>query len=303
MLDDLDAIMVYLRDGQQLTRESRRPIVERARANNDRMIAAVRAARPELSRRHVGFMLQSLAGMYLSIAHFHPAVSAARIEDIWTVMGTAALLGAPDVPVDVGRSRDDDDGGAATLRASRREAILAEATTLFHRRGFGGVGVDEIGAAAGIAGPAVYRHFRNKDDLLAATMRRAGEQLAASVSPALAAPTDAEALDRLVRSYVQIAIEHADTIAVYLAEVESLSPGPRRAVRRDQRAYVDEWQSLVARLAPTLDPDEARVAVHAAIGLVNGYADGRVRPPDDIATTLLVSMTTNALTSSFAMGG
>ena len=245
-------------------------------------------------------MLQSLAGMYLSIAHFHPAVSAARIEHIWTVMGTAALLGAPDVPVDVGRSRDDDDdggGGSAVLRASRREAILAEATTLFHRHGFGGVGVDEIGAAAGIAGPAVYRHFRNKDDLLAATMRRAGEQLAASVSSALAAPTDAEALDRLVRSYVQIAIEHADTIAVYLAEVESLSPGPRRAVRRDQRAYVDEWQSLVARLAPTLDPDEARVAVHAAIGLVNGYADGRVRPPDDIATALLVSMTTNALTA------
>src|SRR5215208_3072929 len=38
VLDDLDAIMVYLRDGQQLTGESRRPIVERARANNDRMI-------------------------------------------------------------------------------------------------------------------------------------------------------------------------------------------------------------------------------------------------------------------------
>ncbi len=141
----------------------------------------------------------------------------------------------------------------------------------------------------------MYRHFRNKDDLLVATMRRAGEQLAGSMSAALAASTDREALDRLVRSYVQIAIEHADTIAVYLAEVESLSPGPRRAVRRDQRAYVDEWQSLVTRLAPTLDADEARVAVHAAIGLVNGYADGRVRPPDDIAATVLVSMTTDAI--------
>ena len=74
-------------------------------------------------------------------------------------------------------------------------------------------------------------------------------------------------------------------------------PAPARAVRRDQRAYVDEWQTLVARLAPTLDPDEARVAVTRRSVSSTASADGRVRPPDDIATALLVSMTTNALTA------
>lgn len=287
---DLDSIMVFLRDGRLLDAERLRPIVAVSRANDDRMITAVRETRPELSRRHAGFLLQSISGMYLSLAHFHAGVPRGRIEDIWTVMGTAALLGAPSTPIDVGRSRDGATVGAS--RASRREAILGEATSLFRRHGFGGVGIDEIGAAAGIAGPSVYRHFGSKDELLAATMLRAGEQLAAGAATALTAP---EPLTALVSSYVQIAIAHADTIAVYLAEVESLSPQRRRAVRRDQRAYVDEWQAVVERLAPSRSPDDSRVAVHAAVGLVNGYAEGRVRPPADTTAEALTAMTNAAL--------
>lgn len=294
VIDDLDAIMVFLRDGRLLPAERLRAIRAMARDNDDRLIAAVRAVRPELSRRHAGFMLQSIAGMYLSIGHFHPGVPRARIEDIWTAMGTAALLGAPNVPIDVGRSRDAE---VFTARASRREAILGGATVLFRERGFGGVGIDDIGAAAGIAGPAVYRHFESKDDLLAATMRRAGEQLAAGAAAAVASP---DPLPALVSSYVDIAIAHADLIAVYLAEVESLSPERRRAVRRDQRGYVDEWLALVEQRAPAARPDDARVAVHAAIGLVNGYAQGRVRPPADVTAAVLTSMTNAALAAFIA---
>ena len=182
-------------------------------------------------------------------------------------------------------------------RASRRESILGAATTLFRRHGYGGVGIDDIGAAAGIAGPAVYRHFDNKEELLAATMSRAAEQLAASASTSLAAPTDAAALERLIASYVEIAITQADTIAVYLAEVDALGAQRRRAVRRDQRAYVDEWHALVERLAPARSSDDVRVAVHAAIGLANGYAEGAVRPPPDATTAVLTGMISAALGS------
>jgi AcrR family transcriptional regulator len=62
--------------------------------------------------------------------------------------------------------------------------ILDGATTLFRRHGYGGVSIDDIGTAAGIAGPAVYRHFDTKEELLATMMSRAGEQLAASVDSA-----------------------------------------------------------------------------------------------------------------------
>src|SRR3954462_3729937 len=50
---------------------------------------------------------------------------------------------------------------------TRREQILSEAARLFAARGFHGVGVDEIGAAVGISGPGLYRHFAGKDAMLA----------------------------------------------------------------------------------------------------------------------------------------
>ena len=53
-----------------------------------------------------------------------------------------------------------------TGKPSRREQILAAAAELFARHGFHGVGIDDIGAAVGISGPALYRHFRSKDAML-----------------------------------------------------------------------------------------------------------------------------------------
>ena len=49
---------------------------------------------------------------------------------------------------------------------TRREQILAAAAELFARHGFHGVGIDDIGSAVGISGPALYRHFRSKDAML-----------------------------------------------------------------------------------------------------------------------------------------
>jgi len=57
-------------------------------------------------------------------------------------------------------------------RDATREKILAAAYTLFYRRGFARVGVDEVAAAAGVTKRTLYDHLRSKDDLLAAVMAR-----------------------------------------------------------------------------------------------------------------------------------
>ena len=49
----------------------------------------------------------------------------------------------------------------------RRTQILAVAAELFAERGFHGVSVGELGAACGISGPALYRHFPSTDAMLA----------------------------------------------------------------------------------------------------------------------------------------
>ena len=53
-----------------------------------------------------------------------------------------------------------------TTAAPRRELLLQAAADLFAARGFHDVGIDDIGTAAGITGPGVYRHFASKQALL-----------------------------------------------------------------------------------------------------------------------------------------
>lgn len=57
-----------------------------------------------------------------------------------------------------------------------RERILHTASDLFYRDGARAVGVDLIVERAGIAKTSLYRHFKTKDDLLAAFLEREDEQ-------------------------------------------------------------------------------------------------------------------------------
>ncbi|MEO3431982.1 helix-turn-helix domain-containing protein [Inquilinus sp. CAU 1745] len=53
-----------------------------------------------------------------------------------------------------------------------RDRILETASSLFYRRGVRAVGVDLVVEQAGVAKTSLYRHFRTKDDLIAAFLER-----------------------------------------------------------------------------------------------------------------------------------
>jgi AcrR family transcriptional regulator len=57
-----------------------------------------------------------------------------------------------------------------------RERILRTASELFYREGAHAVGVDLVVERAGVAKTSLYRHFRTKDDLIAAFLEREDEQ-------------------------------------------------------------------------------------------------------------------------------
>jgi hypothetical protein len=60
-----------------------------------------------------------------------------------------------------------------TRDPERRSRILAAAADLVARKGFHAVSVAEIGAAAGITGSGIYRHFDRKTAVLAPKPRSA----------------------------------------------------------------------------------------------------------------------------------
>jgi AcrR family transcriptional regulator len=68
--------------------------------------------------------------------------------------------------------RNADVGGSS---ADVRNRILETASALFYRLGVRAVGVDLVVEEAGVAKTSLYRHFRTKDDLVAAFLQREDE--------------------------------------------------------------------------------------------------------------------------------
>jgi AcrR family transcriptional regulator len=184
----------------------------------------------------------------------------------------------------------------ATPRGERRERILASATSLFEENGFHGAGIDDIAAAAGVTGPAIYRHFKNKDAVLVALFDRLSERLAAILDKVAGHHEGGDALETLVRLHVRLAFEERALIVVYISEERNLPEAERRRVRRFQRAYVEAWADLLRPLRPDQSDDERRTAVHAAIGLLNssGYRRQvglpRLQAEDLLARMALVAL-------------
>jgi AcrR family transcriptional regulator len=160
---------------------------------------------------------------------------------------------------------------APARRRTRREEILEIAVGLFAARGYHGVSMDDIGAAAGVTGPALYHHFAGKEAMLAAALNPVSENLLAGgrarVSEHDGDP--ASALAALVDFHVDFALNNPAVIALHLHELDRLPEEPRREIRRLQRLYVEVWVTVLAGLRPGLPAGEARVLAHAAFGLMN----------------------------------
>lgn len=156
---------------------------------------------------------------------------------------------------------------------NRRQAILGAAVELFRRRGFHSVGIDEIGIAAGISGPGVYRHFASKGAVLVALFDSITEQLliaAEEVQKAECPP--AETLDRLVALHVTTAVAERGRLAVWIQDRRSLPAEDEDRIGRRRSEYVGIWIQTLVRLRPDLGPAEAEILVHAALGAVDSVA-------------------------------
>ncbi len=156
-------------------------------------------------------------------------------------------------------------------RRSRRDEILEIAVGLFASRGYHGVSMDDIGAAAGVTGPALYHHFAGKEAMLVAALAPVSERLLAGGRARVAAHADAPkaALEALVEFHVAFALANPAVIALHLHELDRLPDEPRRQIRRLQRLYVEVWVEAITALRPELTAPEARVLAHAAFGLMN----------------------------------
>lgn len=177
-------------------------------------------------------------------------------------------------------------------KSDRRSALLREAARLFAQRGFASVTLEEIGAACGVSGPAVYRHFPSKQALLGALLVEVSVRLRdGGVSVTDVAAEATSALDGLIRFHVDFALTDADVIRVQDRDLASLAEADRHRVRRLQREYVEVWVGVLRSIHPSRTDADLRVRAHAVFGLINSTPHSvrglRAAPgEDDVRATL-----------------
>lgn len=153
---------------------------------------------------------------------------------------------------------------------ARDRQILDAALRLFFERGFDAVGVDEIGEAAGASGPAIYRHFRSKEEVLSTLFDEAMDRLLELCGPRLEDPR-AE-LHALIRGQVTFALGDRALLSVYSREDRSLSAPARRRLHRRQRQHVERWVDALGGCYPGRRADQLRATAHAMIGMLLSVA-------------------------------
>jgi AcrR family transcriptional regulator len=231
---------------------------------------------PGLDKLRAEVRLRALFGAFALGSRHHQGVARPRLDELFVASGVA-VMHAETHPVRAGADAEPRWRPAAT----RHEEILDAALVLFRARGVSDVGIDEIGLAAGISGPTVYHYFPSKAHIVLDAFERAGERVTVALADVLhGATSPVDALERLVRSYVQVATDTLDLIVFSSRERDAVPSGERERFRRRNRIILDGWTSVVREVRPDLNESETQLLVrtvfslmHQAVETAEGHGD------------------------------
>jgi AcrR family transcriptional regulator len=274
--------------GRHLPKDDQREIRRRSSSVLAAWSKALLGLRPELDPEDAELLCWAGLSVFGSVAVHHTTVAKKRFGALLVELALRVLhVTLPE------RTGEPAPAPAASVgKPSRREQLLAAATELFGARGFHAVSIEEIGAAAGISGPSVYRHFPSKAALMAAIGRRAADRLAIAAEQALRAADEQEALRRLVSSYVRTLLRAPELLVSFSGDPLVMPDKDKADLLRIQRDYVAKWTALLSAVQPDLPAREAKITVHAALTIANDLARTRrvaTRPDLEIELTTLLT--------------
>jgi AcrR family transcriptional regulator len=150
--------------------------------------------------------------------------------------------------------------GALRNQAQVRDRILETASALFYRRGVRAVGVDLVVEEAGVAKTSLYRHFKTKDDLIAAFLVREDEDFwTCWDSAAQRQPTDAKAELEAQLTWIGERVGRPNYRGCPQLNVAAEFPDPAHPARAVATAHKNELRRRLKQIAERLHarrPDE-----------------------------------------------
>jgi len=174
-------------------------------------------------------------------------------------------------------------------RLNLKQSLLDSAVALMGEVGPQAFTLREVARRAGVSHNAPYRHFRDKDDLLAAVAAQGFDRLTEQMHKAMAkGRTAAERLSLAGRGYVQFALQWPQHILVMFETLVPIDERPEYA-QAAQRAFQTLPDAIAAVQAegglPEGDPQTFAVAAWSGVhGLAKLAIGGRL--PFDAKQTL-----------------
>ncbi|HRD12303.1 MAG TPA: helix-turn-helix domain-containing protein [Mycobacterium sp.] len=170
----------------------------------------------------------------------------------------------------------------------RKEQILEQAVRLFTDRGFHSVKLEDIAESAGVTARALYRHYENKQALLAAVIRTAQENYLHARDPdgprgdAPARPLDAELPD-----LISAAIATRALTVLWQREARYLNEADRADVRDRINTIVAGMEASVRLEFPDLGPRHSELRAWAVSSTMTSLGRHNLTLPRDDLTALL----------------
>ncbi|GAA5129737.1 TetR/AcrR family transcriptional regulator [Haloechinothrix salitolerans] len=278
-IDRRDVWVLLQREARHLDAERRAAVQGRFDEFVAKFITRIRHARPDCDRGQLSVLATAVLAIMSSASLSRSPLPREEYQYVLAAAAAAAARAELPPPSDdepVRRLPDQADP------PSRREQLLESAIALFHEHGYAGVSLDDIGDAVGMAGPSIYHHFATKSDLLVAAFTRAARSLATQ-----GAAGDQQALDELVRRYIQVGVGQRHLFGVYVTEAINLPVECRRAVIAELTANVEEWSAALRVRRPNVPANTRLALVYAARGIVNDIVRlGRLHTRPQIETEL-----------------
>jgi AcrR family transcriptional regulator len=173
------------------------------------------------------------------------------------------------------------DGRRGYHHGNLREALIQAALDLIAKKGPGGFTFADAARSAGVSSAAPYRHFRDRDALIADVARRGFELFAAHLDRAWndGRPDPFTAFENIGRAYLTFA---RDEPAYYSAMFEAgLSfdddPALRQTADRSFAVLRHASETLCARLSPDKRPPALMMSLHVwalSHGIASLFARG-----------------------------
>lgn len=147
-----------------------------------------------------------------------------------------------------------------------REALIEAALRLIGEKGPGGFTVAEAARAAGVSPAAPYRHFRDRDEMMADIARRGFESFTNRLGAAWdgGRPEAGVAFQRVGRAYLAFAREEPATYAAMFEGGFSFAdhPGLHQASEQAFAVLRDACEAVIALLPGPKKPPALMVALH-----------------------------------------